>query len=234
MITRTVEKIAVSYRPPPAAIPIPAATKIVAAEVKPDTEPLSCRMAPAPMKPMPVIICAAILVWSATSGPASLSDRMVNMAEPKHMNMTVRSPVGRCFSSRSSPIAAPRAAARIKRPPAWKPGCELAKGVHHRWADCNKAREAVVLTSSVRVPPLIDGAASLSRRAYRQQLCQLGTMWAHRQPHRVPLARDHVVGRTRGIEQRPFPVRMLRFSDNVTTRDGCQLQRTGTLAAIHE
>src|SRR5215469_216694 len=37
------------------------------------------------------------------------------MAEPKQMNRLVRRPAGRCFNSRSSPIAPPSTAARTRR-----------------------------------------------------------------------------------------------------------------------
>ncbi len=47
--------------------------------------------------------------------PASNAESMVNNAEPKHMNILVRSPAGRCFIWRSRPIAPPRAAATIRR-----------------------------------------------------------------------------------------------------------------------
>ena len=50
-------------------MPIPAATKMVAAEVNPDTDPLSCRIEPAPIKPMPGMICAAMRVGSAPQTP---------------------------------------------------------------------------------------------------------------------------------------------------------------------
>ena len=45
-----------------AAIPIDATTKSVAAVVSPVTPPRECRMEPAPMKPMPGMICAAMRV----------------------------------------------------------------------------------------------------------------------------------------------------------------------------
>ncbi len=58
------------YMPAPAARPIPATTHIVAAVVSPSTIPPSrCMIAPAPRKPIPATIPAAIRLGSAPRKP---------------------------------------------------------------------------------------------------------------------------------------------------------------------
>ena len=54
----------------PAAIPIAATTQSVAAVVRPRTEMPRTMIAPAPRKPIPVTICAAIRVGSKTTPDA--------------------------------------------------------------------------------------------------------------------------------------------------------------------
>ena len=109
-------KIASKYCPPPQAMPTEATTKSVAAVVSPLTLPLACRMDPAPMKPMPGMICAAMRVWSPMPHSAARSlERTVNMAEPKQINILVRRPAGRRLIARSSPMMPPRTAASVSR-----------------------------------------------------------------------------------------------------------------------
>src|ERR671934_3051031 len=80
-------------------------------------------IAPAPRKPIPVTICAAIRVGSArtTFAPEArkawkpYAETIVKSAEPSETSRCVRSPASRSRSSRSSPIAAPRAAASASR-----------------------------------------------------------------------------------------------------------------------
>src|SRR5712692_2173640 len=80
-------------------------------------------IAPAPRKPMPVTICAAIRVGSArmTWSPLSRKPRkpyaetIVNSAEPTQTRMCVRNPASRSRSSRSKPIAPPSPAATASR-----------------------------------------------------------------------------------------------------------------------
>ena len=84
-------------------MPMAVTTQMVAALVSPVTEPLWCRMVPAPMKPMPVRICAAILPGSPPM-TVKCSDRRVNMVAPRPMRMLVRRPAGLPFSSRSMPM----------------------------------------------------------------------------------------------------------------------------------
>src|SRR5438132_587706 len=104
-------------------MPIAAATQSVAAVVSPRTERPWRMIAPAPRKPMPVTICAAIRVGSArmTWSPLSrkpekpYADTIVNRAEPTQTRMCVRSPASRSRSSRSKPIAPPSPAATASR-----------------------------------------------------------------------------------------------------------------------
>src|ERR671928_148796 len=104
-------------------MPIAAATHSVAAVVRPRTERPWRMIAPAPRKPIPVTICAAIRVGSAriTLVPEvrnawkPYAETIVKSAEPSETSRCVRRPASRSRSSRSSPIAAPRAAASASR-----------------------------------------------------------------------------------------------------------------------
>ena len=55
----TVAAMPIAYRPQATAIPMPAATQTPAAVVRPCTECRCTMIAPAPIKPMPLTICAA-------------------------------------------------------------------------------------------------------------------------------------------------------------------------------
>src|SRR5687768_1952426 len=95
----------------------------VAAVVRPRTEK-PCRMiAPAPMKPMPVTICAAMrvgsnvtpLAWENAKSPQAYAETSVNSAAPTETSMCVRKPASRSRSSRSIPMTPPSAAAAASR-----------------------------------------------------------------------------------------------------------------------
>src|SRR5437763_6811609 len=106
-----------SQYPAPAAIPIAATSQSEAAVVRPRTD-RPCRMiAPAPRKPIPLTICAAIRVGSTL--PSKLwnpyAETSVKSAEPTETTRCVRSPAWRSRSSRSRPIAPPSAAATKMR-----------------------------------------------------------------------------------------------------------------------
>src|SRR5437764_12621155 len=89
----------------------------VAAVVRPRTERPWRMIAPAPRKPIPLTICAAILVGSTLpSKPLNpYAETSVKRAAPTETTRCVRSPACRSRSSRSSPIAPPSAAATNKR-----------------------------------------------------------------------------------------------------------------------
>src|SRR5438874_8776519 len=80
-------------------------------------------IAPAPRKPMPVTICAAIRVGSArtTDCPEARNEwkpyapTIVNSADPSATSKCVRRPASRSRSSRSTPIRPPRIAASESR-----------------------------------------------------------------------------------------------------------------------
>ena len=93
----------------PVAMPMAATTQMVAALVRPETEPRMCRMVPAPMKPTPVMTLAAMR--SGLAWPPMSSERCVNRAAPTQIRMLVRSPAGLPFISRSMPMAPPSTAA---------------------------------------------------------------------------------------------------------------------------
>src|SRR5437763_1573704 len=104
-------------------MPIAATTQSVAAVVRPRTDS-PCRMiAPAPRKPIPVTIWAAIRVGSARTmlPPETRKSRnpyapaIVKSAAPTETSMCVRNPASRSRSSRSIPTAPPSAAATTSR-----------------------------------------------------------------------------------------------------------------------
>ena len=79
---------------------------MVAALVRPVTYPWECRMVPAPMKPTPVRIWAAMRPGSPVPAPIWI-ERCVKVAAPMQMRMFVRRPAGLPFSSRSRPMIPP-------------------------------------------------------------------------------------------------------------------------------
>src|SRR6266550_1516688 len=98
-------------------MPIAATSQSDAAVVSPRTERPWRMIAPAPRKPIPVTICAAMRVGS-TLAPKLLkpyAETSVKSAEPTQTTRCVRSPACRSRSSRSSPMAPPRAAATKRR-----------------------------------------------------------------------------------------------------------------------
>src|SRR3954451_20981539 len=119
----SVVTIAAQYHPAPHAMPIAATTHSVAAGVSPRTDSPSRMIAPAPRKPMPVTICAAMRVGSARTTLAPLvrnewnayAETIVNNADPSETSRCVRIPASRSRSSRSIPIAPPSPAATARR-----------------------------------------------------------------------------------------------------------------------
>src|SRR6266540_7497783 len=104
-------------------MPIAATTHRLAAVVRPRTERPWRMIAPAPRKPIPVTICAAILVGSmrTTFAPEfrkswnPYAPTIVNSAEPSATSRWVRRPASRSRSSRSTPIRPPSSAASASR-----------------------------------------------------------------------------------------------------------------------
>src|SRR3954463_14040329 len=118
-------------------MPIAATTQSVAAVVSPRTERPWRMIAPAPRKPMPVTICAAMRVGSARTTLAPefrnswnpYAPTIVNSADPSETSRCVRSPASRSRSSRSMPMSPPRPAAsdnRNRASPQWRLGRVLA------------------------------------------------------------------------------------------------------------
>src|SRR5437588_2049856 len=104
-------------------MPTAATTQSVAAVVRPRTERPWRMIAPAPRKPIPVTICAAIRLGSArtTLEPDArnewnpYAETSVKSAEPSDTSRCVRNPASRSRISRSRPIAPPRTAASASR-----------------------------------------------------------------------------------------------------------------------
>src|SRR5689334_16254120 len=100
-------------------MPIAATTQSAAAVVSPLTVKPWRMIAPAPRKPIPVTICAAIRVGSARTmfppptrkSRKAYAETIVNSAEPIATSMCVRKPASCSRSSRSIPTAPPSAAA---------------------------------------------------------------------------------------------------------------------------
>src|SRR5271167_2153436 len=80
----------------------------------------------------------------------------------------------------------------------------------------------------------VNRAPRLARHADRERLRQLRAVSADHYRYWITLACDHVVDMARRIEQRPFPVGMLRFGDHMTPWNACLLQRPGMLSAVHQ
>src|SRR5436305_8097909 len=110
-------------------MPIAATTQRVAAFVRLRTESPSRMIAPAPRKPMPVTIWAAMRDGSARTTLPPLTrnswnpyaDTIVNSADPSETRRCVRIPASRSRISRSNPIAAPRPHANVSRRSASQP-----------------------------------------------------------------------------------------------------------------
>ena len=126
--------------PAPAAIPIAEVAHRLPAVVSPRIEVPYLMIAPAPRKPMPVTIWAAIRVGSgAVPSPLASTptnpntDSTVNIAEPNDTRRWVRIPAGCWWISRSSPTSAPSTEATTSRKArsAWR--AEIG-GLEHRWA----------------------------------------------------------------------------------------------------
>src|SRR5436305_7955090 len=104
-------------------MPIAATTQRLAAVVSPRIDKPSRMIAPAPRKPMPVTICAAIRVGSARTTDAPLArnswkpyaETIVKSADPSDTSRCVRMPASRSRSSRSKPISPPSAQAKSSR-----------------------------------------------------------------------------------------------------------------------
>src|SRR5581483_7971312 len=110
-------------------MPIAATTQSVAAVVRPRTDRPSRMIAPAPRKPIPVTICAAIREGSARTTLPPLTrnswkpyaETIVKSAEPSETSRCVRTPASRSRSSRSKPISAPSTHAKARRASASQP-----------------------------------------------------------------------------------------------------------------
>src|SRR5689334_19132617 len=113
-------------------MPIAATTQSVAAVVSPRTERPSRMMAPAPRKPIPVTIWAAIRVGSVrTSVPPLVrnswkpyAETIVKSAAPSETSRCVRMPASRSRSSRSKPTTAPSPPAAVRRRSASQPSSD--------------------------------------------------------------------------------------------------------------
>jgi hypothetical protein len=106
----------------PTATPMAATTQIVAAVVRPVTCSPSRMMAPAPRKPMPETIWAAMRVMSAPEAAASSREMIANRQDPRQIRMLVRRPAALSLSSRSRPMEAPRARATERLSKSWANG----------------------------------------------------------------------------------------------------------------
>src|SRR5215471_3134699 len=97
----TVVKTATPYMPDPSAIPTPATTQMVAAVVRPKTNPCECSTKPAPRNPIPVMI------WAPMRVSPKAFEMLMNSVEPTQIRMFVRSPAGLSRIWRSIPMIPP-------------------------------------------------------------------------------------------------------------------------------
>src|SRR5215475_12486790 len=102
-----VANTATAYMPDPSAMPTPATTQMVAAVVRPKTNPCAWSTEPAPRNPIPVMICAPMRV-----SPKAF-EMLINSVEPTQIKMFVRSPAGLSRIWRSIPMIPPRMAATM-------------------------------------------------------------------------------------------------------------------------
>src|SRR5690606_3817064 len=105
--------------PAPHAMPIAAVIHTEAAVVRPLTASFLTKMTPAPRKPIPATICAAMREGSrVTSGPRiawkPYAETRVNMAEPRPTSVWVRNPALFNRRERSTPIATESTKARAR------------------------------------------------------------------------------------------------------------------------
>src|SRR3954468_22397444 len=113
-------------------MPIAATTHKVAAVVRPRIDRPSRMIAPAPRKPMPVTICAAIRDGSARTmlpPPTRNSwkpyaETIVKSADPSETSRCVRIPASRSRISRSNPMIAPSPHAKERRTSASHPASD--------------------------------------------------------------------------------------------------------------
>ena len=94
----------------PVVKPMAAVAQRLAAVVMPLTLSFSAQIVPAPMKPIPAIMPAAMRAGSVLKP----METMVKRHEPSETSMWVLSPAGLWASSRSIPTMAPSTTARIK------------------------------------------------------------------------------------------------------------------------
>lgn len=107
-----VAETARSARRSPTDMPMPAVTHMRAAVVNPETPYFDRKMVPAPIKPIPGIICAAIRAGSPTPNSVTLSyESTAKRQLPMLMSEKVRILGSLPAISRSTPIRTPRRAA---------------------------------------------------------------------------------------------------------------------------
>src|SRR5580700_4627469 len=241
-------------------MPTEATTNNVAAVVRPVTEVFACRIEPAPIKPMPGMICAAILALSDGT-PASCVDNTVNIAAPKHMNILVRRPAGLWRSCRSKPITPPSIAARSRRarvelsttPSSLRSSCGTSRnkfitahGFERILSPLSTAFYAAFYQGLTR---LIRGAAGRIDVGVRLpgcvnfcQLCEVALV--HALVHSIAVEGNHEIDIARGIGESalpqafgigrmlPRPVVVLVY--NLTQRNLSLLHNAHVLAKVHQ
>ncbi len=114
---KRVAETARSERLSPTAMPIPAVTHIKAAVVNPDTPCFERKIVPAPMKPIPGMICAAIREGSPIPNSDKLChDSMANRQLPMLISEKVRMLGSLPAISRSIPMSTPSTAESNRGP----------------------------------------------------------------------------------------------------------------------
>src|SRR5579864_153420 len=216
-------------------MPMDATTKMVAAVVRPVTPPVRAWIIePAPMKPMPGMICEAMRVPSPLpSLPASCMERMVNSAAPKEINILVRSPAGRRLSSRSRPMNPPSTAASNRRRMLCPSGPSQ--------AICGKKIRVLFMCNQRRVCPptlsahyTIDDSPCLPGSVDCSNGLESLRVVMHCAGYRVAHKSNNVVGGLGRPRERVLPGGMVVLTQPVLQRESHHLERCRMRAAIHQ
>src|ERR1700746_3339376 len=157
-------------------------------------------------------------------------DRMVNSAAPKHMNMLVRRPAGRCLNGRSKPISPPRNAAKIRR--------SSVSGTSPSSCGRNAKRKYVIgKTAWILAPESASGAIDQRPRAARSVNNGNKLQVLREQPHGVgdliSFNSDNIVGSPGRTGQPNLPCRMIAFAQHAAKRNLRILKGPRMYAAIH-
>src|SRR5215471_3809867 len=151
---------------------------------------------------------------------------MVNIAAPKQMNMLVRRPAGRRFSSRSRPMIPPRTAANSRRTRVFE---------NRSWSEKVGKNSKIMGKRSPIVAPLLvhraidHGSGPAGSANCGNRLESMGGP-ADRQPNAIALDGNHIIGRPLRLRKRDLPERGVAFPQDATELDSGGLHCSGVRA----